>query len=114
MIDMKQKPASPVSMLGDVAEEGSYSESLRIELDNESLKRLGIGSGNLPQVGQKFAISGLAEVVEVCKEDGLLEEGYCVELQIQQFELAAPEALNAKPAANEQQQAQAQIERMYQ
>lgn len=107
MIDMKQKPSSPVTMLGDVAEEGAYPEELRIELNNESLKRLGIGEGNLPQVGQRFAISGLAEVVEVCKEDGQLEKGFCVELQIQQFELAPPEAMN------EQQAAHARLSKLY-
>lgn len=107
MIDMKQKPSSPVSMLGDVAEDGAYPYGLRIHLDNESLKRLGIGEGNLPQVGQRFAIKGLAEVTVVRKEDGQMEQGYCLDLQIQQFELAAPEAMN------EQQAAHAQISRMY-
>ena len=107
MIDMKQKPASPVTLLGDEADDGQYPYGLQIRLDNESLKRLGIGEGNLPQVGQRFAISGLAEVVEVSKEDGQTEKGYCVELQIQQIELAAPEAMN------EQQAAYARVSRMY-
>ncbi len=107
MIDMKQKPSSPVTMLSDVAEEGAYPHGLCIKLDNESLKRLGIGSSNLPRVGQKFAVLAGAEVVAVEKEDGQMEQGYCVELQLQQIELAAP------GQKNEQQQAHEQVARMY-
>lgn len=107
MMDMKQKPASPVTLLGNEADDGQYPYGLRIHLDSETLKRLGISEGNLPQVGAKFAISGLAEVLEVGKDDGQTEKGYRVELQIQQIELAAPEALN------EQQAAHARLSKLY-
>lgn len=102
MMDMKQKPVSPATMLSDAADDGAYPEGLCIELDNETLKRLGIGGGNLPQVGQRVMVCAIGEVVEVCKEDGMLDKGYCVEIQLQQLELNPPEEMNEQQSAHEQ------------
>lgn len=102
MIDLKQKPQSPVTMLGDVAEDGSYPDGTKIELKGEMLRALGFGESTMPQVGQKFEMRAMVEVVEVCKEDGQNSTEYCVEFQLQQIELG-----------NEQQMADQQIKRMF-
>jgi hypothetical protein len=111
MIDMKLQPgqAAPENLLmGDSQEAGpTYPEGLRIELEGESLKRMAMGEGNLPHVGQKFRLVAMAEVVEVCKDETQTEAGYCVEMQIQALELGDPEQLN------DQQKAYNQVTQIY-
>ena len=114
MIDMKLTPEQSQTMtILDMQEAqnietvGAYPEGLKIELEGEVLKRLAIGEGNLPQVGQKFMLCAMVEVIEVGKEQGTMDTELCVELQIQQMELNAPEQMN------EQQAAYNQINKMY-
>lgn len=110
MIDMKLNQDQSPTLLGASAGEHDgpqYPYGLRITLDGETLKRLAIGEGNLPQVGKRLALKGLAEVVEVCKEQGQTRAEYCVELQITTLELSEPEALNP------QQEAMRRVEAMF-
>lgn len=107
MIDMKQKPESPVALIGAESEDGQYPEGLRFEVSGDQLRSLGFGEGTLPHVGNTFNMSAKVEVVEVCKEDGVIEKGYCVEFQIQMMDLAKPDDMN------EQQRAFAKISSMY-
>lgn len=103
MIDLKQKPQSPVTIMSDAAEDGAYPHGLCLNLDTETLRKLGIGGGNLPRVGQRFQLNAIVEVVEVSKGDGNTEADYGVELQVQQMELG-----------NDQQRAHQQIAGVYQ
>ena len=107
MIDMKMKPVSTPTMLSDIADD-AYPEGMKFEVSGEQLQALGIGSGNLPQVGQKMMINAQVEVVEVCKEDGQVEPEYCVEFQIQAMQI-----VTEQDAQNEQQRAYSQVERMF-
>lgn len=106
MIDMKLTPAQAPSgntLLGAEPNEGPmYPEGLCIELDTESLRKLAIGTGNLPAVGTRLHLSAIVEVVEVCKEQQQIQQELCVELQIQRMALG-----------NEQQQSAARIDAMY-
>lgn len=101
MIDMKMKPQSPATLLSDV-DDAAYPVGLAIRIEGEQLKALGIGEGNLPQVGQRLQLTAMGEVVQVEKESGSVESGYCVRLQIQQLALG-----------NEQQQAAQQVASVY-
>jgi hypothetical protein len=94
MIDMKLTPeqSQTMSLLeGDIEGMPAYPEGLKLELEGEALKRMAMGAGNLPPVGQRFVLLASVEVVEVCKEEGAMDTDYCVELQIQQMELTKPE-----------------------
>ena len=110
MIDMKLNPEQSQNMVGgtllgaenDAEPLPAYPEGLKVELEGESLKRLAMGEGNLPQVGTRMVLHALVEVIEVCKEDGAIEAEYCVELQITAMELQADEKpLNPQQAAYE-------------
>lgn len=96
MIDMKltpqQSPSATLLAESEANEGPAYPYGTTIELRGETLKRLAIGSGNLPQVGQKMRLAALVEVIEVSKEDQQIEAGYCVELQITAMELTSPDA----------------------
>jgi hypothetical protein len=82
-----------------------YPAGLEITLDNDSLKRLALSP---PQVGDVFQMEGLVEVVSVTKQDGQIEDGHVVRLQITTMGLEAPE-----DERNEQQQAYDKLTRMY-
>lgn len=112
MIDMKLTPEQAQQMTSLATGEGenieivgAYPEGLKLEFEGETLRRLAIGSGNLPPVGAKYMLHAIVEIVEVSKEEGAMDTEYCVEAQIQQMELA--------DAQNEQQRAMAQINKMY-
>lgn len=107
MIDLKQKPPSPATLLSDIQDD-AYPEGLKIEVSGQQLRDLGFGDTTLPQVNEEFAMHARVRVTEVCKEEGLVESGYCVEFQITAMELQGKD-----DQGNEQQKAHAQITRMY-
>lgn len=107
MIDMKCAPMSAPTMLSDVADD-AYPPGMQFEVSGDQLRALGIGSGNLPQVGDKMTANVQVEVIEVCKEDGAIEQGYCVRYQIQSMQFVTEE-----DALNEQQAAHAKLAGMY-
>ena len=104
MIDLKLTPqqSDPATMLGAPVENNGaqYPHGTTLKLEGETLKRLAFGDGNLPQVGDKFMVIGEAEVVEVCKENGQIEAGYCVELQMTTIDLQAPAGEVSDPQAD--------------
>ncbi len=102
MIDMKMQPTGGPTLLSNEAEEPGYPPGLCLYLNADTLRKLGIGEGNLPQVGQHFGMHGRVEVVSVSKHDGQIETGLQVELQVTHLELG-----------NEQQRAAGQVSRMY-
>ena len=105
MIDLKQKPTSPVALMGEQMDEAQYPEGTRIMLTGETLKQLAMG---LPQVGDVFTLDALVEVISVAKQSNNIEDGKTVELQITHMELKNP-----AEEMNEQQKAFSQISRMY-
>jgi hypothetical protein len=105
MIDIKQKPTSPVALLGDQIDEPQYPFGTRITLTNDLLQQLAMG---MPQVGDVFTLDAMVEVVAVSKMPGNVQDQKQVELQITHMELKNP-----AEEMNEQQAAMAQIERMY-
>jgi hypothetical protein len=107
MIDMKLPPLSAPTMLSDVADD-AYPPGMKFEVEGDQLRALGIGSGNLPQVGDRMTMNAQVEVVEVSKEDGAIEPSYCVCFQIQGMQFVSKE-----DAMNEQQAAHAKIAGMY-
>jgi hypothetical protein len=108
MIDMSMKPASPVNMLADVNPEPRFPEGMRFEVTGEKLRALGFGDTTLPQVNDEFTMHCRVKVIEVCKEDGIVEQGYCVGFQITAMELAG-----ADDVMNEQQAAYANLDKLY-
>lgn len=94
MIDLKLTPqqSEATTLLGGPVENDGpqYPHGTKLTLEGETLKRLAMGEGNLPQVGTKFMVIAEAEVVEVCKANGQIEAGYCVELQLTTLDLQAP------------------------
>jgi hypothetical protein len=111
MIDMKLSPAPKKgqTMLGsdtelEHPEQPEYPYGLRVRLDNDSLKKLGITE--MPAIDAEFKLTALVCVVEISQSDSQnSEEPYrSLELQIEQMEL--------KPAAEEPGERTA-AERMY-
>lgn len=113
MIDMKLTPQqAPADMLlgmpqDEPNEAPLYPEGLCIKLDNDALRKLGIGAGNLPAVGARMRLAALVQVVEVCNEPKQIDSELCVELQITHMEIG-PENV-----PNEQQAAHARIAGMF-
>jgi hypothetical protein len=108
MIDMSlSHEQSGGTLLGSAQENNGpkYPYGLTITLDNESLKKLALG---LPQVGDVFTLDGMVEVVAVSKQDGQVEDGKTVTLQITALGLESPE-----DEMNEQQAAHARLGQMY-
>ncbi len=101
MIDMKltaeeaKKPGgSCATMMGGEPNDGpKYPDGLEIRLNAIALSKLAIGPGNLPQVGTRITITAQCEVCCVEKEDNQISNDLCVELQIQQMEIAPAEAM---------------------
>ncbi len=102
MIDLKTAPTGGPVLLSSEAEEPGYPSGLCLYLNAETLRKLGIGEGNLPQVGQEFAMRARVEVVSVSKSEGQIETGLQVELQVTHMQLG-----------NEQQMAAQQVAGMY-
>lgn len=92
MIDMKLPPAkkgeSDTCCTADM-EAPEYPYGLRLSLDSESLKKLGMTE--LPAVDAEFKLVALACVVGVSQNDSQgSEEPYrCVDLQIEMMELSS-------------------------
>ena len=107
MIDMKL--AGKAGELGAVetvaAESPEYPYGLRINLDNDTLAKLGIGE--LPAIDAEFKVVALACVVSVSQNDSQgSEEPYrSVELQIEMMEI--------KPAKEEEGEQSNSAQRLY-
>lgn len=109
MIDMKltPKPKKGDTMLGAevTMDQPEYPYGLQIRLDNESLKKLGIGE--LPVIDAEFKLVALVCVTSVSAHEsqGSDEPHRSVELQIEQMEL--------KPAKEEAGESKTAADRMY-
>jgi len=115
MIDMKSGTQAQGSILGSVADNTpNYPYGLRITLDAATLKKLAMGDGNMPQVGQQFGLDALCEVIAVSMDDGQSEVGYSMTLQITAMELCPPgEEMEEEQQENPGQAALDKIARMY-
>lgn len=87
--DMEKKEMSAPSVLNDTA---NYPYGLRIHLDPESFKKLGI---EVPEVGEKFLLHATVEVMSVNAESYKgYEKKYSCGLQIMDMELEETEKEN--------------------
>lgn len=91
MIDMKleAKPRKGETMLGasDEAMQPEYPYGLRINLDGESLKKLGISE--MPEIDAEFKLTALVCVVGISQHESAGGEPHrSLELQIEQMALA--------------------------
>lgn len=113
MIDMKltpeQSPATQLGLAEPTENNGpKYPYGLEIRLEGESLKKLAIGEGNMPKVGDIMIMDAVLDVVSISKSDNQIENGYCICLQIQQMDLKS-----ADEQMNEQQAAYSKISKLY-
>ena len=113
MVDMKltheQSPAGALGLAEPTENNGpKYPHGLEIRIEGEALKKLAIGEGNMPKVGDIMTMDAVLEVVSISKSDNQIENGYCICLQIQQMELES-----ADEQMNEQQAAYKKIEDLY-
>mgnify|MGYP000940690126 FL=1 len=110
MIDMMNGPdGQQGSLLGADANKPNYPYGLRITLDPDTLRKLAMGDGNMPQVGQQFELDALVEVIAVSMDDGQSNVGYSMTLQITAMELCPPGEEEENPG----QAALDQISKMY-
>lgn len=65
-----------------------YPPGMSLTLDTQMLQKLAI---DMPQVGDTFALEGLVTVMAVSKQDGQVEDGTSVTLQITALGLEPPE-----------------------
>lgn len=74
------------SVLSVVDDKPSYPYGLKITLDPDTIAKLGLS--DVPEVGAKMGIIGMAEVVAVNKVEGRGDvDSFSVELQIQDFDV---------------------------
>lgn len=91
MIDMKLPEAGKdksATCCADEMDSPEYPYGLRLSLDSESLKKLGMGE--LPAIDAEFKLAALVCVVGVSQNDsqGSEEPHRCVDLQIEMMELS--------------------------
>jgi hypothetical protein len=111
MIDMKMTADQGGSyMVPQLAENTGpkYPYGTKICLDAQTLRKLAIGEGTIPQVGEKMMLNAQVEVVEVSKSEDQIEAGYSIELQITGMEFVTED-----DGMNEQQKSYQKISRMY-
>lgn len=112
MIDMRTGNEAQGSLLGAQEENTpNYPYGLRLNLDAATLKKLAMGDGNMPQIGQQFCLDALCEVIAVSMDDGQSEVGYSMALQITALELCPPG--EEEESENPGQAALDQISKMY-
>lgn len=75
-----------------------YPMGLQICLDEDTLRKLAMG---LPQVGDRFTLAGLVEVLAVSKDPGQIEDDKHVRLQIVAMELGNQDARNDQQRAHD-------------
>lgn len=85
MVNMKQNPQGKESLLVEDSEQPEYPYGLRINLDEESLKKL--GTTELPEVGQGMSLKAQVEVASVSQYDNDKGKHREMSLQITDMEL---------------------------
>lgn len=100
MINMKSSEKQSATLLSDVAsDEPEYPYGLRISLDEESLKKLGIGE--MPEVGTTMALQAKVEVVAVSQYEHKDDVSRTLVLQITDMALdAGSKATQMYPNSN--------------
>ena len=69
-----------------VEDKPDYPSGLRIHLNEDTIAKLGLSE--MPEVGAMMNIIGMAEVVNVSKEDGMGDvESFSISLQIQDLDV---------------------------
>lgn len=109
MIDMRTGNEAQGSLLAQNENTPNYPYGLRLNLDAATLKKLAMGDGNMPQIGQQFCLDALCEVIAVSMDDGQSNVGYSMTLQITAMELCPPGEEEENPG----QAALDQISKMY-
>lgn len=101
LTNMKNEPPKKETMLAEAVccgEEPAYPYGLRLCLNDEVLKKLGIST--LPAINDRMVLHALVEVVSVSEyksqeADGDTQESRSVDLQITDMELLQDEARGA-------------------
>lgn len=89
MVNMKMSKKEVKNMMPEKVEQPKYPYGLCLELDGESLEKLGIKE--LPDVGDKMMVVAKVEVKSVSQSEYQKgEENKHVSLQITDMELAKP------------------------
>lgn len=90
LTDMKMTASEKKSMEPSVAEyrPPDYPYGLRVSLDGEALKKLGI---DMLAVGQQVTVQGIGVVVACSMNSGMHGEQKSVDIQLQQFGVEADE-----------------------
>ena len=90
LIDMKSVPeAKPEQSIMAEPSKEVYPYGLRIHLDTESVKKLGIV--DLPDIGAKVKIEAMCEVTDLRQEKSIYGEEKCIGLQIVALGLGSSE-----------------------
>lgn len=90
MINMKSNEKQSATLLSEAqSNEPDYPYGLRISLDEESLKKLGIT--DLPEVGQAMTLQARVEVVSVSQYEHTEGKSRDMSLQITDMALDTPD-----------------------
>jgi len=111
MIDMKMTADQGGSYMTPQLAENTgpkYPYGTTICLDAQTLRKLAIGEGTIPEVGEQMMLNAQVEVISVRKSENQIEAGYEIELQITGMEFVTED-----DGMNEQQKSYQKVSRLY-
>lgn len=91
-MDLEQEPTrQPDAYDEPDGNRAKYPPGTALTLDTDTLRKLGIGVDQLPQIGQRFNIAGSVTVTAAEREQGEIEDEASVTFQLTELTLADPD-----------------------